>query len=41
MEVVDTDTKAFAATMKPVIEKYEKIWGEGLYAKIQATNPKK
>ena len=37
MEIIDTDTEAFKNNMNDVIQKYEAVWGEGLYDSIQAT----
>lgn len=40
MQIIDVDRKAFKERMTDVISKYEKVWGEGLYERIQATNVK-
>ena len=37
MKIVETDKEAFQACMTDVIAEYEKVWGEGLYDRIQAT----
>jgi TRAP-type transport system periplasmic protein len=36
MTIVDADRPAFQAAMKPVYEKYEAIWGKGVFEQLQA-----
>ena len=35
LNIVDSDRAAFQAAMKPVYQKYESIWGAGVYASLQ------